>query len=169
MFIATLLKHLLKIITEDVKRILTSSCGSERFGADNADLVNRLAKLEARIATLAEAASLGDLCASAFGLASPAAVVAGPSARSSVASIEPPRRTFIVNDRTLKIHERWIDDDNVDFARARCGWRYNTCAHTISYSFSEVAWFHVCDRCMHDDRAELKRKQKGEDPESASD
>ena len=149
------------MITEDVKKLLSNSLGMESRGAGHTELVNRLNSLEAKIALLVDAASAGDSFAPSGALV-PATVVDGP------ASSDTSCRTFIVNDRTRKVHELWIDDVSVDFARARCGWKYETCAQTISSSFVEVAWFDVCDKCMHSGRAALEAKQAGEETGSES-
>ena len=88
----------MRMITEDVKKILSNSSGMESRGVGHAELVDRLISLEAKIALLADASSAGDSYAT-FGVLVSATVVDGP------ASSDTSCRTFVVNDRTRKVHE----------------------------------------------------------------
>ena len=112
------------------KRIIGNSVGASapRLTAADSRLNDRLLADGARIAPLAEKATpaiaestveLSACSTSSSATAPETAAVALPIA-SHVASIEPHDivRTFIVNDRTLKLHELWIDDEDANSARA---------------------------------------------------
>ena len=146
----------LKVITADVRRLLLKACSTSSTSSQADDTFSdRLKTLERSLASLVDQAAASDVATL------PALRDTAPSATQAICDL-PVSPEYVSNDASLKVHEVWFRDDDPSVARARCGWKYRTSAHTFSRNIAMVAWFNMCDRCLRSERAAAKVRQNGD-------
>ena len=146
----------LKVITADVRRLLLKACSTASTSSQSDDNISdRLKTLERSLASLADQAAASDVATM------PALTDTAPAATQAICDVQESPE-YVSNDATLKIHEVWFRDADPSVARARCGWKYRTSAHTFTRNIAMVAWFNMCDRCLRSERAAAKVRQNGD-------
>ena len=135
----------LRAITDDIKRTLSAAVSSSDGSKEVTKLSERFCKVELLCAQLAEAVQRREVLPISD---------APVGVRSTVAP-----RQFVINTRSSKVHEVWVDDGDPDESRTVCSWRFRKSDFEIVSEVPDTVWVNLCEKCLTKERTELMLQQ----------